>query len=59
MNLEDQIYLDIAKLQGRIMDLEKKVEALKQTESRLVALEQSLEEFGIKLRSAQEGSGAF
>ena len=39
MNLEDQIYLDIAKLQGRIMDLEKKVEALKQTESRLVALE--------------------
>ena len=59
MNLEDQIYLDIAKLQGRIMDLEKKVEALKQTESRLMALEQSLEEFGINLSSVQEFSDSF
>jgi len=33
--------------------------ATEQTETKLRDLESRLEEFGIKLRSAQEGSGAF
>ena len=59
MSYDLRVYSDIASLQARIMELERMVKATEQTEAKLRDLESRLEEFGIKLRSAQEGSGAF
>ena len=63
---DPRVYQDPARIQARVASLEvrheameRKIRDLEQMGARLRDLERNLEDFGIKLRSVQEGSGSF